>query len=307
MNSKAFRKQRRLRPKIAYAVLGAIRILNNLVDALLLGSCGIMLIFGSYALYDNSRIHADAAERMYEIIEPNRENCISFDALVRKNPEVSGWLNIYGTEISHPFAKADNNSKYASRGIDGTYALSGSLFLDYRNQKDFSDFNSFIYGHHMEHDEMFGALDHFLEESFFTEHRYGSLYADGILHGLEIFAVLKGDAYDTVLYAPGTDHEHADEYLEYVLEKSIYQRNIDISADDHLVFLSTCADGMSNSRLLIIAKISDTVHEEPYIEEERIHRILTVQDKDSYHIWLMAGIAGIAVLIFYFIKHRNKA
>ena len=306
MISEESKRKRRLKPGAVHAALGILRTMNTLMDALLLGCCGMMLIYGCYAIYDNNRIHAEAAERTYEAAEPKKENSVSFDQLVLMNPEVSGWLNIYDTGISHPFAKAENNSKYASSAIDGTYTLSGSLFLDYRNQKDFSDFNSFIYGHHMEHDEMFGALDHFLDESYFREHRYGSLYADGKLQGLEVFAVLKGDAYDTGLYAPGMDHDHAEQYLEYVLSQSIYQRDISITAEDHIVFLSTCADGMSNARLLVAAKITDTVQNELYLEEERTDRLLTGRNKEVSWFWVLFIVIAAGIIIF-FKKYCNKA
>ncbi|MGX7306277.1 class B sortase [Enterococcus durans] len=44
--------------------------------------------------------------------------------------------------------------------------MSGSIFMDYRNKKDFSDFNSIIYGHHMAESAMFGDLDKFKDQKF---------------------------------------------------------------------------------------------------------------------------------------------
>lgn len=53
--------------------------------------------------------------------------------------------------------------------------MSGSIFMDYMNQKDFSDFNTIIYGHHMDGGAMFGDFDRYLDPSFADSHLYGNV------------------------------------------------------------------------------------------------------------------------------------
>ena len=86
---------------------------------------------------------------------------ISFEELQKINPEVFGWLNIPDTHIDYPLVQAEGNSKYVNTDVKGNFSLSGSIFLDCRNHKDFSDCNHIIYGHHMQKDAMFGELERF--------------------------------------------------------------------------------------------------------------------------------------------------
>lgn len=47
-------------------------------------------------------------------------------------------------------------------------SLAGSIFMDARNEDDFSDRYIIIYGHHMDNGFMFGDLDKFIDEDFFN-------------------------------------------------------------------------------------------------------------------------------------------
>ncbi|MCG4817374.1 class B sortase, partial [Collinsella aerofaciens] len=77
------------------------------------------------------------------------EGGLSFEQLKELNPEVFGWLTVYGTNIDYPVTQGKDNWKYVNTNALGEYSLSGAIFLDYTNRKDFQDFNSILYGHHM--------------------------------------------------------------------------------------------------------------------------------------------------------------
>jgi len=96
--------------------------------------------------------------------------------------------------------QSEDNSTYLMRNPRGEYSLSGSIFMDYMNQKDFSDFNTIIYGHHMDGGAMFGDFDQYLDQSFADSHLYGNIFTNGKDYGLELFAFLELDAYNTGLY-----------------------------------------------------------------------------------------------------------
>ena len=65
------------------------------------------------------------------------------------NPDVIGWISIPGTVIDYPIVQTDNNDYYLDHSITGTYLKSGSIFVDYRNESDWSDKNTIIYGHNL--------------------------------------------------------------------------------------------------------------------------------------------------------------
>ena len=109
-----------------------------------------------YTLWDDRQIYQSADMENYETWRPEEDDDLSFRELQAINPEVIGWLTVYGTKIDYPFAQADNNTKYVNTDITGEFALSGSLFLDCQNAADFTDLNHVIYGHHMEKKTMLG-------------------------------------------------------------------------------------------------------------------------------------------------------
>ena len=145
----------------------------------------LFLAFGCYALWDTRQVEREAQSEVYTKYRPTEEDTRSFEDFQRLNPEVFGWLNVYGTNIDYPLVQGEDNDKYLNTAADGSYSLSGSLFLDYRNSRDMSDFNSIIYGHHMKDEVMFGELGYFKEKDYFDRHRYGQIFYGGKYYGLD--------------------------------------------------------------------------------------------------------------------------
>ncbi|CYI97069.1 sortase [Streptococcus pneumoniae] len=58
----------------------------------------------------------------------------------------------------------------------------------------------------------------FADQEFFDQHRYGSIYYNGVEKGLEIFEMLEVDAYDFNIYDPGIQGEDRQQaYLDHLL------------------------------------------------------------------------------------------
>ena len=71
--------------------------------------------------------------------------------------------------------RGKENYEYLNKDPYGEFSLSGSIFLDARNDPDFKDDYSLIYGHHMEKGAMFGALDDFQDRAYFDQRRSGTV------------------------------------------------------------------------------------------------------------------------------------
>jgi sortase B len=237
-----------------------IRILESTADLAVLILILAALLFGGYSLWDAGLI-ADAAEtEQYEIYKPSAGESASFEELKALNPEVVAWLTVDGTGIDYPVVQGSGNNDYVNRDAKGEYSLSGALFLDYRNHAQFSDFNSLIFGHHMENSEMFGDIGKFENQEFFNTHRYGALFYNGAMHGIDFFEFLKADAYDDRIYAvPAVSEEGRRKYLSDLMNLAVYRRNTVVSADDHIVLLSTCSGSSTNGRDILAGIITDTV------------------------------------------------
>ena len=55
----------------------------------------------------------------------------------------------------------DDDTYYLNHTIDGTEGYPGSIYTERINAKDFSDFNTVIYGHNMKDGSMFMGLHNF--------------------------------------------------------------------------------------------------------------------------------------------------
>ena len=242
----------------------AIKCVNGIVNIIVLTIILLLLAFAGYALWDSKQIHLAADKSQYEVYKPTVENeGISFRELQAVNPEVFAWLTIYETHVDYPVAQGENNSKYVTTSAEGTYSLSGSIFLDCNNSRDFSDFNSILYGHHMERSAMFGDIGTFSHKDVFEADKYGNLYFDGRDHGIEFFAFIHADAYDREVFAPNVGEEDRAEYLNKLLAKAMYKRDAGVTTEDHIVLLSTCSASSTNGRDVLVGKIVDEVFEDP--------------------------------------------
>ena len=60
-----------------------------------------------------------------------------FHKLQQVNPEVIGWINVYGTNIDYPLVQAKDNEKYLNKDSKGEFAATGAIFLEARNESKF--------------------------------------------------------------------------------------------------------------------------------------------------------------------------
>lgn len=259
-----------------------IKIADHTVNLMVLVICFLLLSYGCYAMWDSQQLYEAAGTIQYEQYKPTKKDTLSFEELKKMNPEVFGWLTVYGTNMDYPLVQGADNSKYVNTDAKGNYALSGSLFLDYRNKSDFTDFNSIIYGHHMDKQVMFGEIADFKDESYFDSHRYGKLYYGGQDHGLEFFAFLEVDA-SGAIYSPGIQGvEEAGTYLNQILSASIHTRDINLTESEHLVLLSTCTSDVTNGRHVLVGRLTEDVQEDSFAKEEQDRQLTGI---DTQSLW----------------------
>jgi sortase B len=240
----------------------AIKATGSITNYIVLIVIAALIAFAGYALWDSNQLHRAADKSNYSVYKPTAENQgKSFKELQALNAEVFAWLCVYGTNIDYPVTQGNSNMKYVNTSAEGLYSLSGAIFLDSSNSNDFSDFNSIIYGHHMARKVMFGEIGAFSNRDMFDSHRYGSLYFNGKDHGLEFFAFIHTDSYDSSIYSPNVGAEHRQAYLNNLLAKAMYTRDISVTVEDHIVLLSTCSSNSTNGRDILVGRITDSVYD----------------------------------------------
>jgi len=279
-----------------------IYFMNQTVNIAVLTIVMLLISFAGYALWDSNQLHFAADKSHYAIYKPSiKDGGKSFKELQALNAEVIAWLTVYGTNIDYPVTQGHDNMKYVNTNAEGLYSLSGSIFLDHNNSRVFIDFNSILYGHHMEKKAMFGEIGEFAKKDIFDSHTYGNLYFNEKNYGIETFAFIHTDAYDFSIFHANVGDDNRQAYLDNLLAKAMYTRDIGVTIYDHIILLSTCSSTSTNGRDILVGRITEETHEDPYFDEGN-------NDRDRRSVNIPAGAARIipiwslVVVIFLLIR-----
>lgn len=175
------------------------------------------------------------------------------------NADIYAWISIPGTGIDYPVLQhPTDDSYYLNYNMNGTRGYPGCIYTEHANSKDFTDFETVIYGHNMRNDSMFASLHKYEDQSFFNNFPYVYIYTDdGKVLVYQIFAAYQsGDEH--ILYSNdfSTD-EGRLAYLESIVknngESPQVRDQIQLWADSHILTLSTCVTKDSDKRFLVQA------------------------------------------------------
>ena len=165
------------------------------------------------------------------------------------NKDVAGWLTIPNTNVDYPFVLSKDNDYYLRRDIFRNYATAGTLFMDFRCVKDFSDFNTIIYGHNMKNGSMFSDLEKYADPLFFESNSPGFIFLDTNTYELKIIAYMIVRADDKIIYNPLIDRSL---FFEYVKNNADNFR--EPNADGNIITLSTCTNNYKDTRIVVIGE-----------------------------------------------------
>lgn len=176
---------------------------------------------------------------------------VDFAVLQAINPDVVAWIYIEGTSINYPIVQGEDNSYYLSHLVDGGYNGSGAIFMDYRNDCDFSDSHTIIYGHHMKNGTMFSGLDGYKKQEFYEEHPTALVLTPEGNFKLEFFAGYVADV-EADAWQLNFTLESLEQWISVVKKKSCFNSNITPAATDKIVTLSTCSYEFYNARFVLL-------------------------------------------------------
>lgn len=229
-----------------------IRFVDNLIDKAVFLICLILFLLGTYGLYDSYMVYQQATDDSILKYKPGYETDDATNKEIKEN--MVAWITVDNTSIDYPVMQGKDNNEYLNKDPFGDYSLSGSIFLDSRNDPDFKDYYSLVYGHHMEQGMMFGALDDYLKKDYFDSHRSGTLTVGDTKYKLRFFAVLECEATESSIFAPT---ENDDETLDFIKQNALFLDDDAIPAEDEKILgLSTCKYPDTVERTLIFAAMS---------------------------------------------------
>jgi len=183
---------------------------------------------------------------------------VDFDLLGAKYPGIVAWIKLegdpadnQGNPIDYPVMQYTDNDHFLSLLPDGTYHRSGSIFLDYRNNSDFSDKSILIYGHESRTQEMFAALKNYRDQDYYDANPVIYLHTPQQDYMIVLFAGhLAHSQRDHPPLFFKDDEEFLD-YIEGIRSISFFNSDVVVSADDRIVSLCTCAYDFDEARLVL--------------------------------------------------------
>lgn len=260
------------------------KIAALLCFAIFLGS-GSYIANYYYKGYKNKQLQKELESVFYESTAEGTDGMAGrFTELYKINPEVVGWLKIPGTKTDNPVVKSQSDTattyKYLYKDFYGKYSSYGTLFTKYNNKFD-GDLsqNTAIFGHHMKDGQMFGDLKNYRKLEFYKNNPvidFTPIYSDKVVKW-KVFSVMLVDTEGTPGHGELYDYskvnfESDDEFLAFVDEA--YQRSIidtpvqDITPEDKIITLSTCAYDFDEARLVVMARMVRD-DERPTVETDK--------------------------------------
>ena len=203
---------------------------------------------------------AEVTEQTTVPTAPPRFPAIDFPGLREKNPDVVAWLQIPALEIvNYPVVRGPDNAYYTTHTWEGEESENGAIFLDSRNQADFSQPHSILYGHCMKDGSMFQSLGKWEGPEFFaSSDRTVLLFLPDETRVYRIFAVERVNALDSRVFQ--TDYTADvlwEEALTETLRKSQHPAEEALFSHSEVLTLSTCVGEMN--RLVVHAVCTEHV------------------------------------------------
>jgi len=199
------------------------------------------------------------AETAQEPLEENARFLMShnLEALRHTNDRVLGWIHIPDSPIDYPLLEVESNEEYLYRAWDGTANQSGSIFLECRNSRDLSDFNTLIYGHRMGNGTMFGMLSRYQTQEYRDSHPYVYLVTDEAVLRYEVFSAYEAAVTEDAFRIRFEDDTEKQAALEHYLTSSVLVPGLTPGTEDLILTLSTCTGtGTYNSRWVVQAVLT---------------------------------------------------
>jgi len=183
-----------------------------------------------------------------------------FPALLRENPDTVAWIYIPDTEISYPVVQGKDNDFYLYHTFLRLWNNAvGAIFLDYRNNGNFADFHTIIYGHRLNRGGMFSSLNHYTETpEFYFAHPYIYLALPrGQVAKYEIFAFYEADVTENTYQLRFFSDAAKEKYIADCLGRSLLDTLVRPTASDRLLTLSTCTGHGHSHRCVVQARLKE--------------------------------------------------
>ncbi|MEG2407058.1 MAG: class B sortase, partial [Clostridiales bacterium] len=160
-----------------------------------------------------------------------------------------------GIGLDYPIVRGGDNNYYLSHLFDGTKNKLGSIFMDYRNNPEFQDKNTVIYGHHMKNGAMFSTLMDYKDQEFLNDHPRIEIDTPNGPLTMKIFS---GFIVNTTEFEAKCQFANNVEFMEYInkaIAQSCFETRVNVKPTDKIVTLYTCSYEYDGARFVLMGVI----------------------------------------------------
>ena len=180
---------------------------------------------------------------------------VDFEVLQAINKDIVAWISADDGVINYPVVHGSDNEYYLTHLVDGTVNKNGSIFVDFRHEPGFVDRNTFIYGHNMLNGTMFANLSLYGTAGYYDQHRSLELVTPEGSYSLQVFSgyVTPGDS--DIYQLTYRDDAEFEAYLEKIRLLSDFTSDVEVTARDRIVTLSTCTYDYEDARYVLHCRL----------------------------------------------------
>lgn len=185
------------------------------------------------------------------------EIAVDFDALEAVNEDFRAWLVIPALSAEYPVVQGEDMSYYLTHTFERKENSAGAIFMDEGAAEDFSDWNTFLYGHNMKNGSMFGKLKQFIrDEELCRSDPYFYLFTKDRAYRYRIVSYYVTEEGSGTYALPGSA-EQAEQYLKKVRAKSSYRCEDALPENAPVVTLSTCYGAAGGIQRFVVHGVQD--------------------------------------------------
>lgn len=200
---------------------------------------------------EETETETEEVQNAFDIPEKN----LDWSSLYAENKDIYAWIYIPGTQVDYPVLQsASDDTYYLNHNIDGSYGKPGCIYTEKINSKDFTNYNTVLYGHNMKNGEMFGCLHDYEDKTFFDENPYVYVYTEEKTYVYEIFAAYTTTNAHILNTNDFSTQEGFADYLDNVVyNKALtgnFRNDTRVTSDNRIITLSTCTSNSSKRWLV---------------------------------------------------------
>lgn len=260
-------RKKRKQQNILFRILFLLALAVFLYAAVRLIMYGITYWRGSHE-YKGLQKYISEQPKSEDSTEAEEEFSVDFAGLKALNPDCIGWIRFENIDISYPIMQGEDNEYYLKHTFEGQEVTAASIFMDVNNHPDFTDQNTFIYGHNMKDKTMFGKLNDYKEEEFYKENPYFYIYTPDYTYRYDIFSCYLARVDNNLdFYTQFASEEQFGEFLEGVKAQSAYDTGVEVTSEDKVVTLMTCNRAGYDYRFLVHAVQTEAIPTNEALQE----------------------------------------